>query len=587
MKMPRSIQWEITLPFIVIIIICTGVMGIYLVNFVGDNQTTNLRKSLTNEANITATVSQPLFNSSASSVDNLAKQLGKDINARVTIIAKDGTVLGDSEENPAVMENHATRPEVMAALASGYGEAVRYSTTLKEQMMYVAVLIQNDNQVLGVSRIALPISDVRNSVNHVTIVIGLAIGITIVIIGFAVWLITRITTRRIREVTSASRKMAAGDLNQSILVRSHDEAGELGQAFNEMAGNIRKLVESISDEQSKLATVLSNMTDGVIVTNKEGNITLANQAAGKLFNFRVEAMNVKTVIQATHNHEVADLAKSCLATGKQLDTQIELTLAGKYLRVVASPISGNILNGCLLLFQDLTELRNLQTMRRELIGNISHDLRTPLAGIKVMVETLRDGAINDKNAANDFLKRVEDEVDSLTQMVSELTELSRIEVGDAELKKESVNLNNLIYEAIMQLRPLANKQGVTLNPVLSNSLPSVRIDRERLSHTITNLIHNAIKFNRLAGSVTITTELNDKTVTVKVVDTGIGIPREDLPHVFERFYKADKSRTNSGSGLGLAIAKQTIEAHGGTIWVQSEEGKGSTFGFIIPLNPEI
>ena len=232
-------------------------------------------------------------------------------------------------------------------------------------------------------------------------------------------------------------------------------------------------------------------------------------------------------------------------------------------------------------------MRNLQTMRQELVGNISHDLRTPLAGIKIMVETLHDGAINDKNAAIDFLTRIENEVDRLTQMVSELTELSRIEAGSAELKKEPVNLNELINEAIIQLKPLANKQNVTLNTMLSNNLPTVNVDRDRISQTITNLIHNAIKFNRTGGSVTITTASDDKTVTVKVIDTGIGIPRADLPHVFERFYKADKSRTNRGSGLGLAIAKHTIEAHGGTIWAQSEEGKGSTFSFTIPLNPEI
>jgi two-component system phosphate regulon sensor histidine kinase PhoR len=587
MKMPHGIQWKITLPFIAVITICIGAMGIYLVHFVDDNQTNNLRTYLTNEAKITAVTSQPFFSSSTAALDGLAKQLGTDINARVTIIAADGTVLGDSEDNPAIMENHSTRPEVIAALASGYGEIVRYSTTLNEQMMYVAVSIKDNNQVLGVARVALPLSDVRNSIHHLTIVISLAVILTIIITGFATWFIVRITTRRIREVTQASRKIAAGDLKQDIQIHSRDEAGELGKAFNEMAGNIRKLVEGISTEQSKLDTVLSNMADGVIVTDKEGNISLANHAAEKLFGFRAEAIISKTVIEVTHDHEIDNLAKRCLAREEQLNSQIELTSAGKYLRVIAIPITGKILSGCLLLLQDLTEMRNLQTMRQELVGNISHDLRTPLAGIKIMVETLRDGAIDDKNAAIDFLTRIENEVDRLTQMVSELTELSRIEAGSTELNKENLNLNELINEAVIQLRPLADKQRITLNPVLSDTLPSAKVDRDRLSQTITNLIHNAIKFNRSGGSVTITTSSDDKTITVKVIDTGIGIPKANLPHVFERFYKADTSRTNSGSGLGLAIAKHTIEAHGGTITAQSEEGNGSTFSFTIPLNPEI
>ena len=585
MRIRNTIQWKITLPFIAVITICIGVMGIYVVRFVDDNQTNNLRTSLTNEAKITAAASQPFFPSSTSSLDTLAKQLGTDINARVTIIAADGTVLGDSEQNPATMENHSTRPEVMAALATGYGESVRYSTTLNERMMYVAVWIKNNNQVLGVARVALPLSDVQKSVNHVTIVISLAILLTIIITGFATWLIVRITTRRIREVTRASRKIASGDLNQDIQVRSRDEAGELGKAFNEMAANIRKLIDNISTEQSKLDTVLSNIADGVIVTDKEGNIILANRTAEKLFNFQVATLITKSVIEATHDHEIENLSKRCLATGEQLNYQIELKPAGKYLRVIAIPISGKFLSGCLLLFQDLTELRNLQTMRQELVGNISHDLRTPLAGIKIMVETLQDGAINDKKAAIDFLIRIENEVDRLTQMVSELTELSRIEAGSAELKKEPVNLNELVNEAISQLNPLANKQNVALNTDLANNLPIINADRDRISQTITNLIHNGIKFNRISGSVTIITTSDDKAVTVKVIDTGIGIPKADLPHVFERFYKADKSRTNSGSGLGLAIAKHTIEAHGGTITVQGEEGKGSAFSFTIPLNP--
>ncbi|OGN87674.1 MAG: hypothetical protein A2Z74_06230 [Chloroflexi bacterium RBG_13_46_9] len=430
-------------------------------------------------------------------------------------------------------------------------------------------------------------SDVRNSVNYVTIIIGLAIGIAIILVGFAAWLIARITTQPIREVTLASRQIAGGDLQQRILVRSRDEAGELAQAFNEMAGNIRKLVEGISSEQSKLTTVLSNMTDGVIVSDKEGSILLTNRTAGNLFNFQTESVIGKTVIEATHDYEVTNLEKRCLSTNEQLNTQVELTPTGKYLRVIAIPISGNILSGCLLLFQDLTELRNLQTMRRELVGNISHDLRTPLAGIKVMIETLLNGAIDDKNAANDFLNRIENEVDKLIQMVSELTELSRIEAGNVEFKKEPVNLNDLINEAIIHLKPLADKQNVTLNRILSNSLPTVNIVRERLFQTITNLIHNAIKFNQPGGSVTITTASDNKVVTVQVIDTGIGIPGDDLPRVFERFYKADKSRTNRGSGLGLAIAKYTIEIHGGKIWAQSEEDKGSTFSFTIPLNPKI
>jgi two-component system phosphate regulon sensor histidine kinase PhoR len=241
------------------------------------------------------------------------------------------------------------------------------------------------------------------------------------------------------------------------------------------------------------------------------------------------------------------------------------------------------LTGALLLFQDLTELRGLQTMRRELIGNISHELRTPLAGIKAMLETLKEGAIEDKQAAADFLSRIEGEADRMTQMVSEITELSRIETGRAELRMTPLNLKLLVEEVAAQLNPLAQRHQVTITTDLATDLPAGRGDKDRIRQALVNLVHNAIKFNHPGGSVTMSTNASGEFVIVSVSDTGVGIPEEELPHVFERFYKADRARTRGGSGLGLAIAKHIVQAHGGSIWAQSEEGQGSTFSFSLPI----
>jgi two-component system phosphate regulon sensor histidine kinase PhoR len=237
----------------------------------------------------------------------------------------------------------------------------------------------------------------------------------------------------------------------------------------------------------------------------------------------------------------------------------------------------------MLLIQDLTELRGLQTMRRELIGNISHEFRTPLAGLKAMVETLQDGALDDRTAAADFLSRIEAEVDRLTQMVDELTELSRIETGRADLKFEPVDINTLIEGAIAQLAAPADRQQLAFERKLADGLPPVPADRDRISQVLVNLIHNAVKFNRPGGSITITTRSAGDSVTVEVADTGAGIDQDDLPHIFERFYRADKSRSGRGSGMGLAIAKHIIEAHGGSIRAESVEGRGSIFTFSLPV----
>jgi len=275
----------------------------------------------------------------------------------------------------------------------------------------------------------------------------------------------------------------------------------------------------------------------------------------------------------------------CLQTGREQISQFESSISNRFLRVIAIPFADDRPGGALLLIQDLTEVRSLQTMRREMVGNISHEFRTPLAGLKAMVETLQDGAVDDREVTEDFLSRIEVEVDRMTQLVAELTELSRIETGKAELKLEPVELNGLIEEAVAQLKPQAERQKLSLETALANDLPAVPADKDRLRQVMVNLIHNAIKFNRPGGSIKIRTESSDDSVIVEVSDTGTGIAGEDLPHIFERFYKADKSRAGQGSGIGLAIAKHVVESHGGEIRVRSEEGKGATFSFSLPLMP--
>lgn len=566
-----------------------GALGIYLTSSARNSQLENLRLLLENEARITAEASLPVFLGQGGDPDTLAKKLGNEIDARVTIIALNGTVLGDSHEDPATMENHATRPEVIDALASGLGESTRYSTTLGEQMMYVAVPVTNQATIVGVSRVALPLVAVQNSVNRVTLIIILAIVVTAVLAVVAVVLIGWVTTRPLREVTKAAKRMASGELGQKIPVRTRGETGQLAQAFNEMSSNLNKLVGDISIEKIKLQTVLANMADGVIMTDVEGNIVLANRATERLFNFQEKDVINKPLIEVVHDHEADEILKLCLRTSQTQTGQFESVTSKRFLRAIAIPIVEGKLTGALLLFQDLTELRSLQTMRRELVGNISHELRTPIAGLKAMVETLREGAIDDKEAAMDFLTRIDSEVDRLTQMVSELTELSRIETGHAELRISSASLNLLVEEVVAQLNPLAQRQQVTITADLATDLPTIKADNDRIRQTLTSLVHNAIKFNHPGGKVTVSTRADGESITVSVCDTGIGISKEDLPHVFERFYKADKARPRGGSGLGLAIAKHVVQAHGGSIWAQSEEGKGSTFSFSLPIktNPDV
>jgi two-component system phosphate regulon sensor histidine kinase PhoR len=580
----RSIQWRITISFILVVLIIMVILGVYLVDSTRNSQLDNLRSQLENEARITAEASLSGFLSTdeSSDLDALAKKLGVEIETRVTIIALDGTVLGDSEEDPITMENHANRPEIVDALATGIGQSTRYSTTLGQKMMYVAVPISYGGEILGVARVSLPLTDVENLVHQVTISIIVAMVVAMALVVIAAWIIARITTRPIRRLTVASKRIASGELGQKIAIEAKDEVGELTHAFNEMSAKTQELVETISGDRTRLATILDNMTDSVIMIDSEGNISLANRAAENLFNIK-EAKN-KPLIEVVRDHEVDELLKLCLKTAGTQAVQYESGITKRYLRAIAIPVIHNELTSVLLLLQDLTELRNLQTTRRDVIGNISHEFRTPLAGIKAMVETLRDGAVDDKEAAGDFLARIDSEVDRLTQLVAELTELSRIETGKAELRKEPVDLNQLVDEVIAQLRPQADRQKLSISRETAVDLPSVPTDKDRVRQVVANLVHNAIKFTPAGGEITITTRALEGSVAVDITDTGIGISKEDLARVFERFYKGDKARAGEGTGMGLAIAKHVVEAHGGSIWVRSEEGKGSTFSFSLPFS---
>jgi len=580
----RSIYWKITIPLIILVLLGMGFLGVYITSSARNTQINHLKLQLVNEAELVANISASSFADPAQQVNLnvVAQTIGAEINTRITFIALDGTVLGDNDQTAASMENHATRPEVQAALAGNIGQDTRYSTTLREYMMYAAVPVLSQGQKIGVARVALPLTTVESSVNSEVLTIITAVVIAAILFILIAALIARMITKPVRQITKAAVGITAGNLGQQIEIRTNDEIGRLAHAFNEMSQNLKTTIAAIVDERGNLATVLTNLTDGVVMTDAEEKLLLTNPAAERLFNFKKENVNGHPLIEAVHDYEIDEIVKKCLSTTHEQTAQLETN--GRFIRVIAVPITTGRSYSTLVLFQDLTELRNLQTMRRELIGNISHDLRTPIAGIKAMVETLQDTAIDDKQVAWDFLTRINGEVDRLTQMVTELTELSHIETGKAELRRVPTNLNYLIEEVVGQMRPQAESKPVTITTDFNSNLPVIKVDKDRIRQTLTNLVHNAIKFNNPGGKVTITTTFHNESAIVSMSDTGIGISKEDLPHIFERFYKADKARSQGGSGLGLAIAKHTIQAHGGSISVKSEEGKGTTITFDLPLN---
>ncbi len=582
--MSRSIYWKITIPFAVLILVGMGILGLYTVTSVRDIQLEHVRSQLLRESQVVARGSIGAFSDPAkrATLDAEAKATGEEIQARITFIALDGTVLGDTDDDPATMENHSTRPEVIQALASGVGESTRFSATLNQSMMYVAVPVSSGGTVLGIARVSLPLTEVESSVGDAQRTIAAVLAVAALLTIVAAGLIARMITRPVRQMTAAAQTLASGKLDHRIDLKSDDEIGRLGNAFNEMATSLKHTLAVISDERSKLAAVLSGITDGVIMTDLEGRIVLVNAAAERILAINEAGVKGLPLIEGVHDYEVEEVLKKCLGTGREQTGELDAS-GGRFLRVIAVPLTGSKLSGALLIFQDLTEMRGLQTMRREFVGNVSHELRTPLAAIKAIVETLQDGAMDDKAVAGDFLEKIDAEVDGMTEMVAELIELSRIETGRVKLVLLETDLNQLANEAVSHLSHQAERKKLVVSTELASGLPPVQADRGRIRQVLVNLIHNAIKFTPAGGNITISTKQRGDSVVAEVADTGIGISREDLPRIFERFFKADRSRSTGGTGLGLAIAKHTIQAHGGNIRARSEEGKGSTFSFSLPL----
>ncbi|MBI5965647.1 MAG: PAS domain-containing protein [Chloroflexi bacterium] len=355
---------------------------------------------------------------------------------------------------------------------------------------------------------------------------------------------------------------------------------DLSNAIASLQTTFDLQLSALDSDNAKLSAILDQLTDGVMIADANGFIQFANPAAQKLF----EISNAlgSSVTEILRNHQLVDAWRRCQQTGEMQSESVELPARRQFLQLIAIPDTHA--GGSLLLAQDLTRVRRLETVRRDFISNVSHELRTPLASLKALTETLQSGALSDPEAGPRFLGRISTEVDALTQMAQELLDLSRIESGQVELILAPLTPKSLVTSAADRMRMQAERAGLKLSVKCEDNLPNIRADKSRLEQVLVNLIHNAVKFTRPGGEVSLETESANGGVRFAVRDSGVGIPAESLSRIFERFYRVDKSRTGSGTGLGLSISKHIIEAHGGKIWAESNEGRGSTFYFVIPLN---
>jgi len=377
------------------------------------------------------------------------------------------------------------------------------------------------------------------------------------------------------------QSIARGEYSQKLSPYVFGTNNDLAVVFNDMAVSVEKVIAAATADRDRFSIVLSHMADGILVVDRDTRITLINTAAQRIFKLSEHEAIGRSFIEASHNAEVYSVLRLCLDSGKQQSRFVETFTNRLYLGVVATPLYNS--QGCILLVQNLTEVRRLETVRRDFVSNVSHELRTPIASIKAISETLNSGALEDPTVARDFLQLIEVEVDKLAQMINELGELSSIESGAGALVKIPCDVNLLAHSVANRMCTQISRHNLEITTSVSDALPLVMLDYDKLERVLVNLVYNSIKFTPTGGRITIAAELKDDKIVVSVADTGTGIEPSDLPRIFERFYKADKARSSGGTGLGLAIARHTVEAHGGRIWAESVYGKGTTIYFTLPV----
>lgn len=586
MKWP--LRWRVAHSASLAVILVAIVVSLWTWNYLRQYQVATFEREAVRQASA-ASISPQLvaqWQAGAKSLEETLVAFSLLTGAQVTALTTEGELLAqsrqpDGEAAGAAESDWRTLPEIRAALSGRDDTSTRQMDDGARSYLMVAKLVRSEGIPQGLLHFAFPRDPLLEQLAELRRVILLVALLVTTLMVLLITALTEYLAYGVRRLTQVVESITSGDFDARVHSLRHAELGALAQAFNRMADKLQRQMKKRAREKDRLNTVMRVMTDGIIILNRSGTVKLINPAGARMLNTTVEKAMDRSFVQAVRDHRIAEVWKRCQLSGTEEMAAIELGVT-QFMRVVVTPFLGRAGRGYLVMLQDLTQMRKLQTVRQDFISNVSHELRTPLASLRALAETLRDSALDDPPAAAHFLDRMEIEVDSLTQMVEELLELSRIESGQVPLRLNPVLPQAAIVPPVERLRNQAERSQLALVIDVPRDMPLVLIDAGRIHQVITNIVHNAIKFTPAQGAITVTASADATHVTVAVADTGIGIAANDLPRIFERFYKTDRSRAVGGTGLGLAIAKHIVQLHEGRIWATSAEGKGSTFYFTLP-----
>jgi len=581
--MTGSFRWKLMASYLLLVLLLgTGLYG-YLSLNLKDSITSGTRERLQDEARVATLMASKEIRDLKKDAPALTTSLAKATRARVSVISGTGEVVADSEVAPAELfklENHGNRPEVQQALQTGMGSAIRYSATLKTDMLYVAAPF-GDNAVL---RLALPLSGLEQAKQRLQKSLAAVLSMAVLASLILSYVLSNVNSRNLTILAAGASRIGRGELGTRIPVLSSDELGELAHVMNDMTERMEQQLERISTEKNRLDAILTGMGEGVMVTDQGGVITLVNPAFCSMFGTGPQVQG-RQLLEISRHPALYAACREVLSDRKERHQEITLPSGQATLVHWVPLLEGSLLRGVVAVFHDISDLKKVERIRRDFVANVSHELRTPVTVIKGYAETLLSGDLADDPQRRDrFLGIIQNHAERLSSLVRDLLTLSELESGEMSMKPQMVQLEDAVKQALLLLGQRGEEKGVAMEWLGMAGPGCVMADRSRLDQVLINLLDNAVKYSPQGGKVTVQAFEEGGMVRVSVQDTGIGIPAKDLPRLFERFYRVDeaRSRDKGGTGLGLSIVKHIVQAHGGSVQVESAPGKGSTFSFTLP-----
>ena len=576
--MHRPLLLKLTGLVLVVTLLSMGVTTFFVMLFARNTLVDNLYVDLRSDAEL---VGYWLETSNWQNLQEAVRWLSERTTRRISIIDFEGNIIADSYYPSQYFTNVSEYPEFQQAYREGVGTARRTSETSDLEEIYVAVRLSNGIVRLATTseEITAPLSFLSQAAVALTALIGLlAFGIT--------FYINRNITEPLEEILGVTKHLQTGEFSRRVLVRSTDEIGQLSRAFNELSQTLEEMFQTIHDRENKLNAILTSMEDAVLAVDTNYRLILANRRMAEMINEDVSSLMGKDLAEAIQSYQLVEVVSDTLSTGKAIDTEVRLEPASpQVLADTSSPLedeTGKTI-GVVIVLRDVTELRRLESMRREFVANVSHELRTPLTSIKGFVETILNGKTNDAALVERFLTIVNGETDRMISLINDLLDLTRIESRRQKLVFEEVNIKEIFDDTITILSSKAEQKEITVENRLDDLIALG--DSKLLRQVSINLVDNAIKYNKQGGHVWVDAVVNDGIAQISVSDTGFGIPSEHLERVFERFYRVDKGRSRQmgGTGLGLSIVKHIIERHKGRIWAESEYEQGTKITFTLKV----